>query len=362
MRTDDLDFELPPELIAQAPTSRRADSRLLHYRREPRDQQDHGAIAHRQFSDLPSLLRPGDLLVFNDARVVPARFVLRKPTGGRVEGLFLREPRPGRWRVMLKNLGRVARDLTLMFETCTPSSRSTGESALAVRVAAAHDGGEFELDVATSEPALAILARIGRMPLPPYIRRERGGDARDASDAERYQTVYARTPGAVAAPTAGLHFTPELFEQLKTRGVERAFVTLHVGIGTFKPVTADELAQHAMHREAYTIDETAADALNRAKREHRRIVAVGTTSARVLESQPADQLFKPVSSETDIFIYPPYTWRHVGALVTNFHLPRSTLIALVAAMIGLGEQRRIYHAAIEQRYRFFSYGDAMFVE
>ena len=254
---------------------------------------------------------------------------------------------------MLKNAGGAAPSTPLSFE------QSPG---LEARVISAHDGGEYELGVATSEPAMAILARIGRMPLPPYIRREKDADARDASDVERYQTVYARAPGAVAAPTAGLHFTPELFEQLEARGVERAFITLHVGLGTFKPVTAADLAQHTMHREVYTIDAAAADALNRATRDRRRIVAVGTTSARVLESQPPGESFQPVSSETAIFIYPPYAWRHVGALVTNFHLPRSTLIALVAAMVGLDEQRRIYQTAIAQRYRFFSYGDAMLIE
>ena len=346
MRTDDLDFELPPELVAQSPPPQRASSRLLHYRRADR------AVAHRTFSDLPEILRPGDLLVFNDARVVPARFVLRKETGGRVEGLFLREPGPGRWRVMLKNLG-AGRGGALTFE---------GAPGLSASVASAGDGGEYELSVTTFEPALAVLARIGRMPLPPYIRRGKEGDDRDAGDQERYQTVYARTPGAVAAPTAGLHFTEELLGRLAARGVERAFVTLHVGLGTFKPVVAEELAAHAMHREAYTIEPEAAAALNGAKREGRRVVAVGTTSARVLESQPADRPFEPVTGETGIFIYPPYAWRHVGALITNFHLPRSTLVALVAALVGLDEQRRLYRAAIAERYRFFSYGDAMFVE
>jgi S-adenosylmethionine:tRNA ribosyltransferase-isomerase len=345
MRTDDLDFDLPPELIAQAPTPRRAESRLLHYRREGR------AIEHRKFSDLPGLLREGDLLVFNDARVVPARFFTRKETGGLVEGLFLSQTAPNRWRVLLKNFGH-DRDRQLHF----------GAEGLVARVVGSLAEGEHEIELNSSEPATQILGRLGRMPLPPYIKREKLHDVREADDRTRYQTVYARTPGAVAAPTAGLHFTPELLAEIDARGVERAFVTLHVGLGTFKPVTADQLSQHVMHREAYTIDAAAADALNGAKRDGRRIVAVGTTSARVLESQPSERPFEPVSGETGIFIYPPYTWRHVGAMVTNFHLPRSTLIALVAAMVGLEEQRRIYQIAIEQRYRFFSYGDAMLVE
>jgi S-adenosylmethionine:tRNA ribosyltransferase-isomerase len=344
MRTDDLDFELPPELIAQAPRAERAASKLLHYRRGGYQ------ISHHTFSDLPRMLRPRDLLVFNDAQVVPARFSLRKETGGNAEGLFLGEVAPGRWRALLKNLGN-AKSLTF---THLPQLTAT--------LAQVHGAGEVELNVATSEPAVVVLARIGRMPLPPYIRREKERDDRDTEDRERYQTIYARAPGAVAAPTAGLHFTPKLFAELDARDIERTFVTLHVGLGTFKPVVADELSQHAMHAEAYTISESTADALNRAKRDGRRIVAVGTTSARVLESQPADRAFSATSGETSIFIYPPYAWKHVGALVTNFHLPRSTLIALVAAMTGLDEQRRIYTTAIEQRYRFFSYGDAMFIE
>jgi S-adenosylmethionine:tRNA ribosyltransferase-isomerase len=200
------------------------------------------------------------------------------------------------------------------------------------------------------------------MPLPPYIKRDKRHDDRDALDRQRYQTVYARSPGAVAAPTAGLHFTEELLQRLNDAGIRRAMVTLHVGLGTFRPVTADTLQDHVMHSESYSLDAVAAEQLNRAKSERRRIIAVGTTAARVLESQPADVPFIPMMGQTDIFIYPPYRWRHVDGLITNFHLPRSTLIALVAALTGLEQQRRIYREAIGQRYRFFSYGDAMFVE
>ena len=347
MRADELDFHLPPALIAQAPTPDRAASRLLHYRRGDR------AIAHRQFSDLPGLLRPGDLLVFNDARVIPARFTLQKLTGGRVEGLFLAESSPGRWDVMLRNLGGACANTVLRFADAPD---------IKARVLDQGEGGLYHIAVDAGEPATALLDRIGRMPLPPYIKRAKDRDERDESDRERYQTVYARASGAVAAPTAGLHFTPEILGQLEGRGIERAFVTLHVGIGTFKPVTAEDLSQHVMHRESYTIDDAAADALNRAKRENRRIIAVGTTSTRVLESQPDDEPFRARSGDTSIFIYPPYAWKHVSAMVTNFHLPRSTLIALVAALVGLDEQRRIYAEAVAQPYRFFSYGDAMFVE
>jgi S-adenosylmethionine:tRNA ribosyltransferase-isomerase len=347
MNASELDFELPPELIAQTPPARREGSRLLHYRRAER------TIAHHLFAELPALLRAGDLLVFNAARVVPARFVLQKPSGGRVEGLFLSESGPGRWNVLLKNLGGACSNGVLRFKEAP---------AVHAQVIAAGGGGRYTLGVDATEPALVFLSRIGRMPLPPYIKRQKEADERDGMDRERYQTVYARNPGAVAAPTAGLHFTDELLQRLAAAGVEQAFVTLHVGLGTFKPVTADSLAEHTMHEEAYSIAPETADALNRAKSEKRRIVAVGTTSVRVIESQPAEQPFVPLTGRTDIFIYPPYRWRHVGGLITNFHLPRSTLIALVAAMVGLEEQRRLYREAIEQRYRFFSYGDAMFID
>ncbi len=302
------------------------------------------------FSDLPGMLRPGDLLVFNDARVLPARLTLRKSTGGRVDALFLNEIVPGRWRVLLRDLGRQPKQpLTVI-----------GADLLA-EVAAVGIGGECELQLNTSEPAAAILERIGRMPLPPYIHRGKEGDDRDAQDRERYQTVFAAAPGAIAAPTAALHFSTELFDALAVRGIDKTFITLHVGLGTFKPVTADTLAAHAMHSESYQITPQAAADLNRAKTEGRRIIAIGTTSARVLESQPADS-FSPITASTNLLIYPPYRWKHVDALLTNFHLPRSTLIALVAAFVGLEAQRNLYREAIEQRYRFFSYGDAMLLE
>lgn len=346
MQTNDLDFHLPEDLIAQTPAERREQSRLLHYRRTDR------SIAHRHFKDLPSLLKKGDLLVFNDARVMPARFTLTKPTGGRVEALFLDSPSPRRWRVMLKNLGPVRGDQRLVFAE---------DNSITATVLAKHED-EYEIELNTDEPAPAVLSRFGRMPLPPYIKRAKDHDDRDDFDRARYQTVYAKEEGSVAAPTAGLHFTPELIDQLSSIGVERAFVTLHVGMGTFKPISTDALSEHRMHTERYTISPAAADAINAAKREGRRVIAVGTTAARVLESQRAGAPIAPKTGETAIFIYPPYDWRFVDAMITNFHLPRSTLIALVAAMVGLDEQRRIYATAIEQRYRFFSYGDASLIE
>ncbi|HEX8914335.1 MAG TPA: tRNA preQ1(34) S-adenosylmethionine ribosyltransferase-isomerase QueA [Humisphaera sp.] len=346
MRTDDLDFHLPPELIAQEPPAVRHASRLLHYNRSDR------SIAHRTYADLPSILRPGDLLVFNDTRVLPARFMLRKQTGGQVEALFVQENAPGDWNVLLKNVGPWRPDSPLHLE---------GDGTIEVRLVERVDGGEFRVRLTTTEPAAAVLERVGRMPLPPYIKRAKGHDERDDLDRERYQTVFAKEAGSVAAPTAALHFSPEVLAALDARGVRRAYVTLDVGMGTFKPVTADTLDAHAMHAERFSLSAETAAAVNAAKREGRRVIAVGTTSTRVLESQPPGDL-APRSGETRAFIYPPYEWKHVDALVTNFHLPRSTLIALVAAMTGLDEQRRIYAEAIAQRYRFFSYGDGMFVD
>jgi S-adenosylmethionine:tRNA ribosyltransferase-isomerase len=347
MQTNELDFHLPPELIAQSPPATRGESRLLHYRKSDR------SIEHRRFSDLPKLLRKGDVLVFNDAKVVPARFMLQKNTGGRIEGLYLGEPAPGEWSVLLRNLGDAPVGTPLRF---------VDASEIEATLIARGEGGEYRLAVPAGEPALVFLNRVGRMPLPPYIKRVRGQVARDEQDRERYQTVYAKTAGSVAAPTAGLHFTEAVLRELDATGVQRIFLTLHVGLGTFKPVTADRLQDHAMHTESFSVDATAAEALNRAEADGRRIIAVGTTAARVLESWPTSERWREHSGSTSIFIYPPYQWRRVGALVTNFHLPRSTLIALVAALVGVEEQRQLYRIAIEERYRFFSYGDAMLLE
>lgn len=353
MNTADLDFHLPPELIAQMPAAQRPASRLLHYRRAER------SITHRAFGDLPSLLRAGDLLVFNNAKVVPARFTLIKPTGGRIEALFVSQTHPRQWRVLLKNVGAYTSETTYTFEP--PPAWSAQLTMPHVRILTHHSEGEFTLELHHDTDAVTFLERIGRMPLPPYIKRAKQQDERDDFDRDRYQTVYADVSGSVAAPTAGLHFDEQILNNLAARGVERAFVTLHVGMGTFKPVTADTLQGHTMHVERYTIDATAAEQVTRAKREGRRVIAVGTTAARVLESQPEHSI-EPRSGETGIFIYPPYRWKWVDALITNFHLPRSTLIALVAAFVGLDEQRRIYAEAIAERYRFFSYGDSSFLE
>jgi S-adenosylmethionine:tRNA ribosyltransferase-isomerase len=353
MRTEHLDFQLLPELIAQTPPENRGESRLLHYARTTRE------IHHRKFSDLPSILHPGDVMVFNDSKVIPARFYLRKQTGGKVEALFLQQIEPRKWLVLLKDLGNSDPVLTLPLPG---STKADEEGGLPVGILERRGGGEFVIGLSQAIPAVELLLQIGRMPLPPYIRREKQSDERDEMDRQRYQTVYAHQPGAVAAPTAGLHFTPEILQRVDEMGIERVMVTLHVGAGTFKPILSDTLGGHAMHSESYAISSEAAQTLNRAKKENRRIVAVGTTSARVLESQPDDRPIAAGADNTNIFIYPPYRWKHVDALITNFHLPRSTLIALVAAMTGLDEQRRIYREAITEKYRFFSYGDAMLLE
>ena len=296
------------------------------------------------------MLHASDVLVFNNTRVIPARFNLIKSTGGRVEALFVREPAAGEWIALLRNLGN-SRSLT--FEA---------ERNISVTVKSVDDGGQCTLRIEPAEAATELLARVGRMPLPPYIHRDKSRDVRDAVDRERYQTVYADVGESVAAPTAGLHFTPQLLSELDAIGVERVTVALDVGMGTFKPVRSETLADHAMHRETYRIPASTATALNRAKRESRRIIAVGTTAARVLESQPDDRPIEARSDSTAIFIYPPYRWKWVSGMITNFHLPRSTLIAMIAALVGLDEQRRLYAEAIAKQYRFFSYGDAMLIE
>ncbi len=335
MRLSDFDFELPPELIAQHPGTRRADSRLLHVTRD--------SLADLRFPDLPTLLAADDLLVFNDTRVIRARLHGAKDSGGRVEALVERvlgahealvqlraskPPRPGarlRWR-------------------------TSGATVLARE-------GEF-WRLRFDDDVHACLQREGALPLPPYIER-----APEAADEERYQTVYAREPGSVAAPTAGLHFDEAMLQQLRERGVRTAFVTLHVGAGTFQPVRVDDLSRHRMHAERFHVPEATARAIDEAHAGGARIVAVGTTSLRTLESAAdAQGSVAAGSGETNLFVTPGYRFRVVDRLLTNFHLPRSTLLMLVSAFAGVERIRSAYAHAIEQRYRFFSYGDAMLLE
>ncbi len=473
----DLDYGLPAELIAQSPAARREDARLLSINRGAR------SISDGRITDLPDLLNPGDLLVLNDTKVVPAKFVARRQTGGRVGGLFLHSPSSNVWEVLLESSGRLrpgetivalqhARLLSAHGEARAPafmpgseiqdppqsplgkgggkelpasievgrahSSCSTAHSGVALELVERIGGGRWSVRVDDGGSPEVVLEQIGRTPLPPYIRRDaagKGGESANSlpraqadseqADRERYQTVYAARPGAVAAPTAGLHLTQPLLARIRERGVKVAFVTLHLGLGTFKPMTAERIADHEMHSERFELPATTADAINACRARGGRVVAVGTTTVRVLESagepksyetmkprsheeitlvtpipnrdhqeqirdckgaadsgQPSpldgwgqrrtaarghegmSRLNPPIpagSGETSIFIYPPFEFQVVDALLTNFHLPRSTLLALIMAFAGTDLTKQAYAHAISQLYRFYSFGDAMFI-
>jgi len=358
LTASDFDYPLDPERIAQQPARRRDASRLMVLRRPA------GELADHVFAELPALLRPGDLLVLNDTRVIPAKFSCRRRTGGKIEGLFLREPDAGRWEVLLKGAGRCRAGEVLELAGV--------DEKVDLILTERREEGNWLLAVRPPKPARDLLARSGRTPLPPYIHRPRGADrppASEPADRSRYQTVYAARDGAVAAPTAGLHFTRKTFDDLAARGIDVAHVTLHVGLGTFAPVKTEDLAAHRMHREWYELPEAAAEALSAARAAGRRIVAVGSTSVRVVETAVDEAgAFRPASGWTDLFLYPPAEFRVVGALVTNFHLPRSTLLMLVAAFCSPGRTDGLrmildaYAEAARRRYRFYSYGDAMLIE
>ena len=335
---DDFDYDLPPELIAQHPSDKRSASRLLRVRG--------GSISDARFSDLPRLLEPGDLLVFNDTRVIKARLFGRKETGGHVEVLIERLL-PGGEALAQVHAGRAAK----------PSSTLHLDGGLAVRVLG-RVGEFYHLRFPEGSSVLEQLERHGSVPLPPYISH-----APENEDERRYQTVYAKSPGAVAAPTAGLHFDQPLLAALAQRGIGFAYVTLHVGAGTFQPVRVKNLAEHRMHSEHYEIPPPTTAAIERTRKRGGGIVAVGTTSARCLEaSAAAHGAVTAEAAETDLFITPGFEFRVVDRLVTNFHLPRSTLLVLVSAFAGIEPVRRAYRHAIEARYRFYSYGDAMLVD
>ncbi len=346
-----LDFDLPEDLIAQHPVEPRDRSRLIVVDREA------GTIEHRTFADLPELLDSGDVLVRNDTRVVPARLLgRRESTGGRWEGLFLREcaDSSGSWEILAQTRGRPrVGERVIVGEGLVLSLESRGETGCwIVRPVA-----EGSRAVNAGESALALLERHGQTPLPPYIR----GGREFSGDRGSYQTVYARRPGSAAAPTAGLHFTDELLGRLAARGVAFVDVTLHVGPGTFRPITAERIEDHVMHAEWAELTASAVDVLNDRRRQGGRIVAVGTTSARTLETAALDGGLRPFTGETRLFIRPGHAFRGLDALVTNFHLPRSSLLVLVAALAGEGLIRAAYEEAIRERYRFFSYGDAMLI-
>ena len=348
METEKLNYSLPPELIAQRPVDVRGDSRLLVYDRSG------GEISDSQFSRIGEYLMPGDCLVLNDTRVLPARFFGRRGSGGKLEGLFLNELREGVWQVLIKGAGKLK-----IGETIYLKDRANGDYCGA-EVLEKLEGGKCHLAIEGGSDVDSILETIGFAPLPPYIKR---GDDADLAvmDKQRYQTVYARQSGAVAAPTAGLHFTEELIEQLKNKGVCFAFVTLHVGAGTFKPITAENLEEHEIHQEWFSVDEENAKIINSAKDNGGRIIAVGTTAVRTLETVAENSCVEAASGSTQLFIKPGYEFRIVDAMVTNFHLPKSSLLALVGAFAGLENIFVAYEHAIEQRYRFYSYGDAMLI-
>ncbi len=341
MPADFLDYDLPPELIAQEPRSERDESRLLVIQRARQ------RLTHHVFRELPQLLKPGDLLVLNDTRVLPARLLGRRSlTGGKWEGLFLRQLPDGNWELLCRTRGKPILGERIDVEPGPLRLRLMGRAAGHWLVRPEPDGSPMDL-----------LSRHGWMPLPPYIRKGKATPA----DTERYQTVYAQHAGAVAAPTAGLHFAPRVFEALRQRGIAWAFVTLHVGLGTFQPIEEDDYRAHLMHREWGELPEATAEAIRRCRADNGRVVAVGTTSVRVLETAARDGELRPWRGETDLYIYPPYSFRAVDALVTNFHLPRSTLLLLVSAFAGSELMREAYNTAIAERYRFFSYGDAMLI-
>ncbi len=346
MRTDDFEYHLPKELIAQHPPPQRDASRLLVLRR------DSGAIDHRRFPDVVEYLDPRDLLVLNDTKVIPARLVGHRSTGGRVELLLIAPAEGTAWRAMLKCRGRLVNGEELDIE----------DGALRGVYQGRTDAGEalvaFGLE---AEALLAALERVGRAPLPPYIKRPKDRDPDREADLARYQTVYAAQPGAIAAPTAGLHFTAEVFAALEAKGVRRTTVTLHVGLGTFKPVTAERVEDHAMHAEWFALSTEAASAIAATRAAGGRVVAVGTTSTRVLESAARAETWGPTSGWTDLFITPGFAFRLTDALITNFHLPRSTLLMLVSAFAGRERILAAYEEAKRRHYRFYSYGDAMLI-
>ncbi len=347
--TEELHYVLPEELIAQSPLERRDDSRMLVISRRERSLRDAGV------RDFPSLLNAGDLLVLNDTRVLPARFTAVRKSGGRVHGLFLEEERASCWRVMLEGSRRLR----------IGESLRLGESSDAVELTLRErcDDGQWRLEVGSTLTAPQILHRVGQTPLPPYISRRESTAGIDSTDRERYQTVYARAPGAVAAPTAGLHLSQQILDGVRQRGVSIAFVTLHVGVGTFKPIAASRLADHVMHHERFEMPDDTVTAWKECRARGGRVVAVGTTVVRVLESVLGEGNNQAArSGTTNIFIHPPHRLTAVDALLTNFHLPRSTLLALVMAFAGIDLTRRAYAHAVESRYRFYSYGDAMFIE
>ena len=339
MKTHDFWYNLPEELIAQTPLEKRDTSRLLVLDRST------GQVTHRHFYDITEYLRPGDCLVMNDSRVLPARLLGHRPTGGAAELLLLRDLGDKRWECLAKPGRKLQEGQEVIF----------GNGELTATVVAVQEDGNRVVEFHYDGIFLEVIEQLGKMPLPPYIKEE-------LQNQERYQTVYSREIGSAAAPTAGLHFTEELLDKIRSLGVKTAFVTLHVGLGTFRPVKAEDISEHHMHSELCMISKESAEILNETKRNGGRIICVGTTSCRTLESLVNDNgTFESKSRWTDIFIYPGYCFKAMNGLITNFHLPESTLVMLVSAFAGRDNVLNAYAYAVEEKYRFFSFGDAMFI-
>ena len=337
MKTHDFWYDLTEELIAQTPLQQRDTSRLCVLDRET------GKVTHKHFYDILEYLQPGDCLVMNDSRVLPARLLGHRPTGGAVEVLLLRDLGEKRWECLCKPGRKMQVGSQVIF----------GNGELTAVVTEVKEDGNRIVEFRYEGIFLEVLERLGKMPLPPYIKEE-------LQDQERYQTVYSREVGSAAAPTAGLHWTPELLQKARDKGVRTAFVTLHVGLGTFRPVKAETIAEHHMHAELCMLSQETADILNETRANGGRIICVGTTSCRTLESLVNDDgSFEPKSKWTEIFIYPGYTFKAMQGLITNFHLPESTLVMLVSAFAGRENVLSAYNEAVRERYRFFSFGDAM---
>ena len=340
LKTSDFGYDLPEELIAQTPLQQRDTSRLCVLDRSS------GQVTHRHFYDIIDYLRPGDCLVMNDSRVLPARLLGHRPTGGAVELLLLKDLGDKQWECLAKPGRKLQEGQDVIF----------GDGELTATVTKVKDDGNRIVTFRYDGIFLEVLERLGKMPLPPYIKAE-------LQDQERYQTVYSREVGSAAAPTAGLHFTNALLDKIRAKGIQTAFVTLHVGLGTFRPVKADNILDHHMHSELCMISNETAQILNETKKNGGRIICVGTTSCRTLESLVNENgTFEEKSKWTEIFIYPGYQFKAMDALITNFHLPESTLVMLVSAFAGRENVLAAYNEAVKERYRFFSFGDAMFIE
>ena len=339
MKTKDFWYELPPELIAQTPCAQRDGSRLLRLDRAS------GATEHTMFRSLPNFLRPGDCLVFNDSRVIQARLIGERSGGGTAEILLLKPLADGCWECLAKPGRKLRPGAVVTF----------GEGLMTAEIVSCGEEGLRTVRLSCEGDFDELLQKLGKTPLPPYIKEE-------LDDPERYQTVYSKNPGSAAAPTAGLHFTPEIFSRLSKIGVKTAFLTLHVGIGTFRPVKEEDISEHKMHTESYCVTPECAETVNSAKASGGRIIAVGTTSCRVLESVADENGVIPAcSGETNIFLYPGCRFRAIDGLLTNFHLPESTLIMLVSAFAGKDNVLAAYREAVREKYRFFSFGDAMLI-